>query len=215
MLKFFSSSFTCTFNIFPGCEDDDKTFVIFVSIFAEKEYKQKACKLAGELYSKSRKVLIIEHRTDILVALRGQLIYAKAGHCLYHDEYQYNIYLPSDIVSDWSSWSLNVLQKFEKTFHNSGAAVLIWITQSQLNEREHGISNLITRYFGSFNSTVTIYNIRPDPTIRKNNIRVIPSAVKEILVRNLEMVNAIGPWLFRDECTGKTLYINYSKLPTL
>ena len=105
------------------------------------------------------------------------------------------------------SLSLETLQRFKKTFLNSQSNVLIFITKSELIEDEITLFNFIKKNVERFGVNVAGYNMRVDATIQ-TNFKIKPSAITEILVRNWKIVDAVGPWLLRDECSGKNCFLN-------
>jgi hypothetical protein len=177
-------------------------YLIFLDVFADVKQEQRACKLASQLYSKGRTVMFISYRTDIMLALYGQLIRSNAGHCLFHDQHRFSVNSNLNYVFGSQFWSVHDLKPFHGVWNSTKASTVIWITSSWLSNYEQALSNYVQWVLEGFGSYVTVYNLREEPTIQ-TNIQIDTSAVTEILVRNWEIVNLIGPWLFKNECTSK------------
>jgi hypothetical protein len=173
-------------------------------MFSGAKQKQRACKLAGQLHSKGRTVMFISYRTDIMLAFYGQIIRSKAGHCLFHDTNRFEVYVNDNYLQNLS-WFIHDLKPFHDVWNSTKAKAVIWITSAWLNYDEQTFSNYVKLVLEGFGSNVTVYNLREEPTIQ-TNIQIVSSAVTEILVRNWEIVNLIGPWFFKNECTGKAIY---------
>jgi hypothetical protein len=136
-----------------------------------------------------------------MLALYGQLIRSYAGHCLFHDSYRFAVF-PNHNYLGGLPWSIHDIKPFHEVWNSTKPSAIIWITSALLNNDEQTLSNYVKWVLEGFGSNVTVYNLREEPTIQ-TNIQIVSSAVTEILVRNWEIVNLIGPWLFKNECKGK------------